>query len=394
MELHPLIKAFKGFSKLDYSARLQKLQGLGYLQKEDIAFLKSSFGSLKGPQLANVFIENAIGYFGLPLGVAVNFIINGKAYVIPLAVEETSVIAAASKTARWIANHGALTAHVQGRLSTGQIQIAQVKDYARLKSVIHKRFEDWKKEVHEKVIPSMARRGGGIKGFELRKIPYSKGLMAALHIYMDTCEAMGANTINRVCEFLKQPLESEAKETVSMCILSNLADRRLVKAQAELKGLPPELMDRIEEASLFAESDPYRAATHNKGALNGMDALFIAAGNDWRALEAGLHSYAARSGAYSALSRWRRRGCSLYGEMEGPLMAGVVGGVTRLHPTARLCLKILKNPSADQLGEICMALGLAQNLGALRALASDGVVKGHMRLHSKNLALRAAGKPV
>ena len=387
-----ILKQFKGFSKLNYSDRLEKLKELKYLSEKDISYLKS--GGIKDPYLAESLIENVLGYFNLPLGVAVNFIINNKNHVIPLAVEETSIIAAASKTARWISKNGSLRAKALGKLSIGQIQIARVKDFHRLEQIIKEKFEIWKEEVHKKVIPSMLKRGGGIKGYELRKMKKSDNqVMAVWHLHVETCDAMGANSINQICEYLKPLLEQSSGEKVTMCILSNLADKRLFQAKVTIKNQDLNLIKKIEQASLFAETDPYRAATSNKGALNSMDALLIATGNDWRAVEAGLHAYASRSGTYSSLTHWRVKNGELHGEMKGPLMLGTVGGVTDTHPTAALCLKILGNPSAEELGEICMALGLTQNLGAVHALVTEGVVEGHMKLHIKNLALKAGTDP-
>lgn len=391
MDTEPL-KQFEGFSKLNYSDRLEKLKKLKYLSEKDISYLKS--GGVKDHHLAESLIENVLGYFNLPLGVAVNFIINEKSFVIPLAVEETSIIAAASKTARWISKNGSLKAKALERLSIGQIQIANVKNFPRLEQTIKENFEFWKKETHKKVIPSMLKRGGGIKGYELRKIKSSDGqIMAVWHLHIETCDAMGANSINQVCEYLKPHLERSSGEKVTMCILSNLADKRLFQAEVIIKGQNPDLIKKIEQASLFAETDPYRAATSNKGALNSIDALLIATGNDWRAVEAGLHAYASRSGTYSSLTRWRVKNGELHGKIKGPLMLGTVGGVTDVHPTAALCLKILGHPSAEKLGEICMALGLTQNLGAVHALVTEGVVEGHMKLHIKNLALKTGANP-
>ena len=208
-------------------------------------------------------------------------------------------------------------------------------------------------------------------------------------MYIDTAEAMGANIINQVCEYLKPLIKQHSQESPLLCILSNLADKRLVKAKLVIKNQDPKLINNIQEASLFAELDPYRAATNNKGILNGIDALLIATGNDWRAVEAGLHAYASRKGSYSSLTKWRQKGEELHGELTAPIMLGVVGGLTDIHPTAKLCLKILKNPSASELAGLCCALGLVQNLAALKALVTKGVIEGHMKLHIKNIALKA-----
>jgi hydroxymethylglutaryl-CoA reductase len=203
---------------------------------------------------------------------------------------------------------------------------------------------------------------------------------------------MGANIINQVCEFLKPYIEELTGEKVSMCILSNLVDSRLTRAQVVMEGLEPELMERIEEASLFAELDPYRAATNNKGVLNGIDPILIATGNDWRAVEAGVHAYATRLGQYRSITKWRRIESRLVGTFEAPVILGVVGGVTTLHPTARMCLKMIKVNSAEELSRICAAVGLVQNLGALRALTTVGIIEGHMKLHIKNLTLGAGAE--
>lgn len=386
------LKQLSGFSKLNYEARLKKLLEMDFLSKEETAYLQSTFlsGESQQPELAQNLIENVLGYFSLPLGVAVNFIINGKAYIIPLAVEETSIIAAASKTAHWVCSNGEIKTKVLGTLSTGQIQIPKVSDYARLQACIEKNFSHWQELANKNVLSSMVKRGGGLKDWELRQIKRPDGqLMALLHLYIETCEAMGANTINQVCEYLKPYLEKESGEEVLLCILSNLPEKRKVRAEVVIENQDEELIKKIEEASLCAEIDPYRASTNNKGVLNGVDALLIATGNDWRAVEAGLHAYACRKGSYSSLTKWRVREGKLYGEMEGPFMLGTVGGVTDLHPTAKLCLKILGDPKAGELAGLCCALGLIQNLGALRALVTEGVIEGHMKLHIKNLALKA-----
>ena len=385
------LKYFSGFSKLNHSQRLEKLKGLGLISKEDISHLNR--GVLR-PDLAEQLIENVLGYFDLPLGVAVNFIIDGAPCVIPMAVEETSIIAAASKTARWVCSEGEIKSQSLGRLSTGQIHIARVRDFARLKKTIESHFETWKEDIHKNILSAMVKRGGGLKDWELRSLNRPDGGMSAVwHLYMETCDAMGANSINQVCERLKPPLQKESGEEVTLCILSNLADRRTVRAEVTLRNQDPALIQKIEEASFLAEEDPYRAATSNKGVLNGIDALLIATGNDWRAVEAGLHAYACRDGKYRSLTRWRAKGRCLQGVLEGPFMLGTVGGVTDLHPTARLSLKILKQPSGERLARIAAALGLVQNLAALKALVMEGVIEGHMKLHIKNLTLKAGAVP-
>jgi len=390
------LKQFKGFSKLNYEQRLKRIEQLHYISSKDQAYLKLGSVSSKikeRVELTQCLIENAIGYFPLPLGVATNFIINKKAYLIPMAVEESSIIAAASKTARFIAENGEISTQTLGTQSTGQVQIPEVKNYKLLKKMVRENFEAWKVQVNQSVLKSMAKRGGGLKSYQIRRIKTGKNKsMAVLHFLIETCEAMGANIINQACEYLKTPIEKATGEKVALCILSNLADQRRVKAQVILKNQDLDLIKKIESASLFAELDPYRASTNNKGVFNGIDALLIATGNDWRAVEAGLHAYACRRGSYSSLTQWRVKKGVLYGEIEGPFMLGTIGGVTDIHPTASLCLKILGFPKTEELAGLCFALGLVQNLGALKALVTEGVIEGHMRLHIKNMVLKAGAK--
>lgn len=379
---------FNGFSKLSREERFARLQEIGALSAEDVRFLK---GGAKVPvDLAEKFIENVLGFFQMPMGVATNFVIDGKAYVIPMAVEETSIIAAASKTAKWVREHGAITTETRGREIIGQIQISKVKDYAQLLEIVKSRETQWIADANEQVASGLVRRGGGIKRMEVRRVERGDGgFMAVIHVYADPCDAMGANIINQVCEFLKGPIQDATGEKVTMCILSNLVDSRLTYARVEMSGLEPDLMERIEEASLFAQQDPYRAATNNKGVLNGIDPILIATGNDWRAVEAGVHAYAAAHGRYRSITRWKRDNGKLIGEFEAPVVLGIVGGVTTLHPTAKMCLGMLNVQSAEELSRVCASVGLVQNLGALRALTTVGIIEGHMKLHIKNLTLGA-----
>lgn len=382
---------FQGFSKLNREERIKRLLELGALTQDDVRFLKA--GSPVPVDLAEKFIENVLGFFQMPLGVATNFEIDGKAYVIPMAVEETSIIAAASKTAKWIREHGRITTETIGKEIIGQIQIAKVKDFAKFKEIILANEIDWIEAANRDVASGLVRRGGGVTRMEVRRIDRGDGAdMAVIHVYADPCDAMGANTINQVCEYLKLPVEAATGEKVTMCILSNLVDSRLTRARIEMKGLDADLMDRIQEASIFAEVDPYRAATNNKGVLNGIDPILIATGNDWRAVEAGMHAYATQTGQYRSVTRWRREGDTLVGILQAPIILGVVGGVTNLHPTAKMCLKMLKIRTSEELSRICAAVGLVQNLGALRALTTVGIIEGHMKLHIKNLTLGAGAE--
>ena len=326
----------------------------------------------------------------MPFGVSTNFVIDGKPYIIPMAVEETSIVAACSKTARWVAECGELRTEVLGTLSTGQVIFSKGSDFKKIEDCVRQRFSDWAQDVNQNLIPSMFKRGGGLKSFELRNVPYPDGSTSpVLHLHMDVRDSMGANLINQICEYLKPKLEKQTGERVILCILSNLADKRLFKAHLVLRNQNETLIQKIEEASLFAEADSYRATTGNKGVLNGVDALMIATGNDWRAVESGLHAYASRTGRYTSLTEWRVKERELHGVFTGPLMLGTVGGVTDLHPRARMSLEILKNPTGEELACIAMAVGLVQNLGALKALVTEGVIEGHMKLHVKNLSIKA-----
>ena len=234
----------------------------------------------------------------------------------------------------------------------------------------------------------MVQRGGGVRDITLRKVERGdQSHMAIFHVLFNPCDAMGANIINQVCEYLKGPIEIASGESVTMCILSNLVDTKLTVAEVTLKNIPTEMGEKIQEASLFAEKDPYRAATHNKGVLNGIDPILIATGNDWRAVEAGIHAFACRDGHYASVTKWRYTNQTLTGRFTAPLIVGTVGGVTSLHPTAKICLAMLNVKDASELAQICAAVGLVQNLGALKALTTVGIIEGHMKLHIKNLTL-------
>lgn len=378
---------FKGFSKLNLNQRIQKIFEAGSINEEDLKFLKS--GGLKDTQLGEKFIENTIGYFQMPMGVATQFCIDGKELFIPMAVEETSIIAAASKTAKWIKETGTIATEVMGTDIIGQIQIGKVRHLSNLKNVIHKNKNFLINLANTEVVPNLVQRGGGVRDIQLRELKRDDGQdMAVIHILMNPCDAMGANLINQVCEFLKSPIQELSNETVTMCILSNLADSKITRAVVEML-VDEELGIKIQEASLFAELDSYRAATNNKGVLNGIDPILIATGNDWRAVEAGIHAYAARSGHYTSITKWRfdKDTGILKGVFEAPLIVGTVGGVTNLHPMAKMSLRMLGVQSSNDLSRIAAAVGLVQNLGALRALTTVGIIEGHMKLHIKNLSL-------
>lgn len=379
---------FQGFSKLSREERFLRLKKMGALQDSDIQFLNQ--GGIQDFSLAENFIENVIGYFQLPLGVATNFHIDGRDVIIPMAVEETSIIAAASKTAKWVREQGTIETQTRGHQIIGQIQIAIVENYEKLCTQIEINKKSLIEESNLNVAQKMFERGGGVQDIQVRKLDRGDGQsMAIIHVLADPCEAMGANIINQVCEYLKSPIEQLTQEKVTMCILSNLVDTKLTYVKIEMDNLDPELAKKIEEASLFAELDPYRAATNNKGVLNGIDPILIATGNDWRAVEAGIHAYATRNGLYQSITKWRANGSKLVGEFEAPVIVGTVGGVTKLHPTAKICLNMMKVDHANHLARIIASVGLVQNLGALRALTTVGIIEGHMKLHIKNLSLGA-----
>ncbi|WP_058534695.1 hydroxymethylglutaryl-CoA reductase, degradative [Legionella saoudiensis] len=379
---------FSGFSKLSREERFKRLLALGAITPEDISFLKN--GGIKDLNLADKLIENVIGYFQLPLGVATNFNINGLDYVIPMAVEETSIIAALSKSAKWIRQCGEIKAWVHGECILGQIQLAQVQDFQKFSRIFAENRQYLIEKANKDVAANMVKRGGGVVDLSLRHLQRADGKdMAVIHLMMNSCDAMGANIINQVLEYLKTPIEELTGEEVTMCILSNLNDQKLTTAQVTINTIDPVLGQKLQEASLFAEMDPYRAATHNKGVMNGIDPVLIATGNDWRAVEAGVHAYAAREGQYQAITRWRYENGVLTGQLTAPIVVGTIGGVTALHPTAKMCLRMMNISSANELSQVIAAVGLVQNLGAIKALCTEGIIQGHMKLHIDNLLLAA-----
>ena len=381
----------QGFHRLTQQERLSRVQELCELTSEDVKILSGEIPL--SPGVAEHLIENVIGYFPIPMGVATNFSIDGRDLLIPMAVEETSIIAAASATAKWVSREGSIRTYAKGSLIIGQVQLPQVKNVKHARRVLHEKRE-LLIGLANACIPGLVNRGGGVRDIAIREVPRpgEDGVMLVLHILCDPCDAMGANLINQVCEALKPRVEELTSEKVGLCILSNLVDTKLVAAEVILRDIDPVLGQGIQEAALFAKADPYRATTHNKGVLNGIDPILIATGNDWRAVEAGIHAYAARSGKYQPVTDWVLDGKDLIGKIEIPLAVGTCGGVTRIHPTARVALKILKVSRSEDLARICAAVGLVQNLGALKALATVGIVKGHMQLHAANLAIAAGAE--
>ena len=385
---------FPGFYNISLDERLDRLSRFVPLTPEERYQLKRE---ALPPVIAEQMVENVIGVFGLPLGLAVNFRIGDRDYVIPMAVEESSVIAAASHVAKLVREHGRITTSSTDPIMMGQIQVVGVKDPEAARGRILA-AKDRLLEIANEQDPVLREVGGGAKDIEVRILDTVRGPMLVLHLFVDVRDAMGANAVNTMSEALGLFVEGLTGGKVMLRILSNLADRRLARARLEVapaafdehdwKG--EEVAEGIVNAYAFALADPYRAATHNKGVMNGVDALMIATGNDWRAIEAGAHAYAARDGQYRPLSKWDRSpDGKLVGEIEMPMPAGLVGGATRVHPSAALCLKILGVKSARELAEVAAAVGLVQNLGALRSLVTEGIQRGHMILHARNVAMSA-----
>jgi hydroxymethylglutaryl-CoA reductase len=348
--------------------------------------------------LADRMIENVIGVYALPLGIATNFLVNGRDVLVPMAVEEPSIVAGASYMARLVREGGGFTAEADEPEMIGQIQILDVPDPAGAEKALLARRADILAEAG-RADPVLERVGGGPRDIAVRRIADSPcGSFLVLHLIVDVRDAMGANAVNTACERIAPMVERITGGRVMLRILSNLADRRLARARCSVpvdalafgEWSGERVRDGILEAYAFAAADPYRAATHNKGIMNGVDAVVLATGNDWRAMEAGAHAYAARGGTYSPLSRWEKDGQGrLAGFLEMPMAAGIVGGSTGAHPTARTALKILGVRTARELAEVIVSAGLAQNLAALRALATEGIQRGHMRLHARQVALAA-----
>ncbi|MCD6484655.1 MAG: hydroxymethylglutaryl-CoA reductase, degradative [Candidatus Odinarchaeota archaeon] len=384
-----------GFYRKSISERIDIVKEFANLDDKDIELLKK-----EGPlshELADKMIENLISTMPLPLGIATNFLINGKDYLIPMAIEETSVVAAASNAAKMCRAGGGIQSVATDSIMIGQVQLTKVKDpyYAKMTILSEK---EKILEIANEQDPILVKFGGGAKDIEVRVINTLTGSMVITHLLVDTKDAMGANAVNTMAEAVAPYIEKITGGKVYLRILSNLADHRLVRARALIpkealakKGISgEEVVDGIIEAYSFAAADPYRAATHNKGIMNGVDAVVIATGNDWRAIEAGAHSYAARFGKYEPLTIWEKteKG-DLVGVLEMPMAVGIIGGATKVHPMAQLALKILGIKTAKELAEVIGAVGLAQNLAAIRALATEGIQRGHMSLHAKNIAIMA-----
>jgi len=379
-----------GFYKLSVDERLKVLKEFAGLTDEEVNLLKST-SSLQ-LDLANRMIENVVGTFPLPLGIAVNFLINGKDYLVPMAIEEPSVVAAASYAAKMARSKGGFFTSSTEPIMRGQIQTVKVPDPYRAKMAVLEAKEEILKKANDQD-PLLVSVGGGAKDLQVKVIDTPRGQMLITELLVNCGDAMGANAVNTMAEAVAPMIERITKGKVFLRIISNLATERLAKAwtvvDKEAVG-GEEVVDGILEAYAFAVGDPYRAATHNKGILNGIIGVVIATCNDHRAVEAGAHAYAARTGRYQPLTVWKKNeNGDLVGSIELPMAVGTIGGATKVHPIGRVALKVLGVKSARELGEVMAAVGLAQNLGALRALAHEGIQRGHMSLHARNIAVMA-----
>jgi hydroxymethylglutaryl-CoA reductase len=383
----------KKFYEMNLAQRLNHLKALTNISQHDIEILRNptSFTFVN----ANRMVENAIGVFSLPLGIATNFVINKKKYLVPMAIEEPSVIAAASKAAKIAKNNGGFIAECNESLMIGQVQIVSLTISLNTAKM---RLNTHKNEILR--IANSKSKSIVAKNFQVRELDDKShnniGKMLLLELFVDTKDAMGANTINTMCESISSRIEELTGGKVILKILSNYATKRLVKCRAifsknDIGG--EGVVENILYAYSLAYSDVYRAVTHNKGVMNGIDAVALATGQDFRAIEAAAHAYAARSGIYRSMTRWyKTRKGDLAGELELPLAVGIVGGAASVHPLAKVGLKILGVKAAKELAMVLSAVGLAQNMAAIRALASEGIQKGHMRLHARNIATMAGSE--
>jgi len=385
-----------GFYDRSLEERIERVARWAKLTGDETAVLRGAMGL--DLTRADQMIENVVGLHSLPLGIAVNFVVNGRDVLVPMVIEEPSVVAGASFAAKLARAGGGFQVITTAPEMIGQLQVLDVADPWSARFDLLAARDDLLALANE-TDPVIVGLGGGARDLEVRVLEQTPvGPMLVVHLIFDCRDAMGANTVNTACETLAPRIGQVTGGRVVLRILSNLADNRLARARCTV---PVEALafgdfsgervaQGIVEAWAFAAADPYRAATHNKGIMNGVDAVVIATGNDWRAVEAGAHAYAARSGRYTSLSTWARDAAgNLVGTLEMPLAVGIVGGATRVHPTARVALKILGVQTARELAEVIAAVGLAQNLAALRALATEGIQRGHMRLHARQVAIAA-----
>ncbi len=384
-----------GFYDLPIEQRLEKLAVSSGLPLEELTALQGNALTLTQ---VDAMVENAVGIHGLPLGIGLNFLIDGREVPVPMAIEEPSVIAGASFMAKLARQGGGFRTRIDPPVMIGQMQLLDLQDLPAARDAILAHKDDLLAAANE-TDPVLLALGGGARDLEVRLIePSPIGPFMVVHLIFDVRDAMGANAINTACEKLAPRLEEITGGRVHLRILSNLADRRLARAECSIPVSAlafndfdgAKVRDGIIAAWAFAVADPYRAATHNKGIMNGVDAVVIASGNDWRAIEAGAHAFAARSGRYTSLSTWGMDDAgSLTGSLEMPMAVGIIGGATRVHPSAKAALKLMGVRSAADLAGIVVSVGLAQNLAALRALATEGIQRGHMSLHARQVAIAA-----
>jgi hydroxymethylglutaryl-CoA reductase len=387
------------FHKLSFTERRALLINSFNLSSEEVTALNSGLTQ----EQADAMVENVVGRYNLPFGVATNFLINGQDMVVPMVVEESSIVAAVSYAAKLARLEGGFRTSSSLPLMIGQVQVMDVPDQQEATAQLTASKAELLRIANQHH-PTIRKLGGGAKDIHVRLLSdTAAGPMLIIHLIYDSRDAMGANAVNTAAEAIAPYVEDITKGRVNLRILSNLTDQRTARAACQLStnslargGLDgTQVAQQIFEAWAFAAADPYRAATHNKGIMNGVDAVAVATGNDWRAIEAGAHAYAARHGSYTSLSDWSLKTAPdgtithLSGVLEMPLSVGTVGGATKAHPTARVALKLLNQPNARRLAEIMAAVGLAQNFAAMRALATEGIQKGHMRLHARQVALAA-----
>lgn len=384
--------SYSGFFKLSPEERLREVTEFCNLTSEEQEILKDP--NCLDMDKADHMIENVIGRFALPLGVGLNFKINEKDYLIPMVSEEPSVVAAASNAAKIIRESGGFTTSNTGSVMIAQIQITDVADPHFAKIVIEENKEKIKTLCNEKD-PILVKFGGGMEDLEVRIIESIIGKMVIVHLKVNTLDAMGANAVNTMAEAVSPLLEELTGGRAFLRILSNLAIHRLARARVKIKKetIGEDIVDKIITAYAFAEADPFRAVTHNKGIMNGIIPVVLATGNDTRAIESGAHAYASITGRYTSLTTWEKdKNGDLVGTIELPMAVGLVGGATKIHPTARVAVKMLGVKSAAELGEIIASVGLANNFAAIKALATEGIQRGHMSLHARNLATVAGAK--
>jgi hydroxymethylglutaryl-CoA reductase len=379
-----------GFYKLSPKERLAVIKDRAGLSDDEAKLLEQT-GALP-IDMADHMVENVIGVFPEPLGIGVNFLINGIEYLIPMATEEPSVIAAASNAAKMVREGGGFHTSSTAPVMIGQIQVVKLSNAQDAKDKVLAAKADILKKANDQD-PILNQFGGGAKDLGARVIETTMGPMLIVELYVDCRDAMGANAVNTMAEACAPMIEQLTGGHVYLRIISNLATKRLARARCTVPKEAvggEEVVDGIAYASAFAAADPYRAATHNKGALNGIIAVILATGNDHRAIEAGAHAYAALNGQYTSFSKWiKNANGDLEGSIEIPMAVGLIGGAVKTHPIAKVAMKILGVKSANEFAEVIVAVGLAQNLAALRALSSEGIQRGHMSLHARNIAINA-----